>query len=97
MRGSARSVAGIHIRDVLDGIATRHPGLIEKFGGHAMAAGMSLPEANLEPFRAAFAAHAAAVVIKRLVRRPRPHHPAVAVNVGTPSSLSFPSAHATSM
>jgi membrane-associated phospholipid phosphatase len=44
----------------------------------------------------AFTAHAAAVVIKRLVRRPRPHHPAVAVNVGTPSSLSFPSAHASS-
>lgn len=44
----------------------------------------------------AFAAHAVAVLIKRLVRRPRPHHPAVAVNVGTPSSLSFPSAHATS-
>ena len=60
LRGSARSVAGIHIRDVLDGIATRHPGLIEKFGGHAMAAGMSLREANLEPFRAAFAAEVAA-------------------------------------
>ncbi|MFZ0902856.1 MAG: phosphatase PAP2 family protein, partial [Mycobacterium sp.] len=44
----------------------------------------------------AFSAHAAAVLIKRLVRRPRPHHPAVAVNVGTPSRLSFPSAHATS-
>ena len=44
----------------------------------------------------AFTAHAAAVLIKRVVRRPRPHHPAVAVNVGTPSSLSFPSAHATS-
>ncbi|MDT5142274.1 MAG: hypothetical protein QOE48_2514 [Mycobacterium sp.] len=44
----------------------------------------------------AFAAHAAAVLIKRLVRRARPHHPAVAVNVGTPSRLSFPSAHATS-
>lgn len=44
----------------------------------------------------AFTAHAAAVVIKRAVRRKRPHHPAVAVNVGTPSSLSFPSAHATS-
>ena len=44
----------------------------------------------------AFAAHAAAVLIKRVVRRPRPHHPAVAVNVGTPSRLSFPSAHATS-
>jgi membrane-associated phospholipid phosphatase len=44
----------------------------------------------------AFAAHAAAVLIKRVVRRPRPHHPAVEVNVGTPSALSFPSAHATS-
>ena len=44
----------------------------------------------------AFAAHAAAVLLKRLVRRKRPHHPAVAVCVGTPSQLSFPSAHATS-
>jgi membrane-associated phospholipid phosphatase len=44
----------------------------------------------------AFFAHAAAVVIKRVVRRERPHHPAIAVNVGTPSRLSFPSAHATS-
>jgi len=44
----------------------------------------------------AFIAHAAAVVIKRVVKRERPHHPAVAVNVGTPSRLSFPSAHATS-
>jgi membrane-associated phospholipid phosphatase len=44
----------------------------------------------------AFVAHAAAVLIKRLVRRTRPNHPAVAVNVGTPSQLSFPSAHATS-
>ena len=43
----------------------------------------------------AFAAHAAAVLVKRLVRRQRPHHPAVVVNVGTPSQLSFPSAHAT--
>lgn len=42
------------------------------------------------------AAHAAAVVIKRVVRRRRPHDPAIAVNVGTPSALSFPSAHATS-
>jgi membrane-associated phospholipid phosphatase len=44
----------------------------------------------------ALGAHAAAVLIKHLVRRQRPHDPAVAVNVGTPSSLSFPSAHATS-
>lgn len=44
----------------------------------------------------AFLAHAAAVVIKRVVKRKRPDHPAIAVNVGTPSKLSFPSAHATS-
>jgi membrane-associated phospholipid phosphatase len=44
----------------------------------------------------AFTAHAAAVLLKRLVRRVRPGHPAVAVHVGTPSRLSFPSAHATS-
>lgn len=44
----------------------------------------------------AFAAHAAAVLVKRVVRRTRPDHPDIAVNVGTPSSLSFPSAHATS-
>ncbi len=44
----------------------------------------------------AFTAHAAAVLIKRAVRRQRPQHPAVEVNVGTPSALSFPSAHATS-
>ncbi len=44
----------------------------------------------------AVAAHAAAIAIKLIVRRRRPHHPDVAVNVGTPSALSFPSAHATS-
>lgn len=54
LKGSARSVCGVHIRDVLDAIAVRHPGLIEKFGGHAMAAGLTLPAAALEQFRAAF-------------------------------------------
>ena len=44
----------------------------------------------------AIVAHAAAIAIKLVVRRARPNHPAVAVNVGTPSALSFPSAHATS-
>lgn len=44
----------------------------------------------------AVAAHAAAIVIKLAVRRRRPHHPDISVNVGTPSKLSFPSAHATS-
>jgi single-stranded-DNA-specific exonuclease len=54
LRGSARSVPGIHIRDVLDGIATRHPELINRFGGHAMAAGLSLEEHHLDAFARAF-------------------------------------------
>lgn len=54
LKGSARSVPGVHIRDVLDAVASRYPGLIEKFGGHAMAAGLTLPAARLEEFRAAF-------------------------------------------
>jgi single-stranded-DNA-specific exonuclease len=54
LRGSARSVSGIHIRDVLDGMATRHPELISRFGGHAMAAGLTLEESNLDAFARAF-------------------------------------------
>jgi single-stranded-DNA-specific exonuclease len=54
LRGSARSVAGIHIRDVLDGIAARHPALITRFGGHAMAAGLTLEERVLDEFARAF-------------------------------------------
>jgi len=54
IKGSARSVPGVHIRDVLDAVATRHPGLLNKFGGHAMAAGLSLDADDLEAFQAAF-------------------------------------------
>jgi single-stranded-DNA-specific exonuclease len=54
LRGSARSVPGLHIRDVLDAIATRKPELIARFGGHAMAAGMTLDHANLDEFAADF-------------------------------------------
>jgi len=54
LRGSARSVPGLHIRDVLDAIATRKPDLIARFGGHAMAAGMTLAAAHLDEFAAAF-------------------------------------------
>lgn len=54
LKGSARSISGVHIRDVLDAVAARNPGLIEKFGGHAMAAGLTLPAATLETFRAEF-------------------------------------------
>ncbi|MBC8025137.1 MAG: single-stranded-DNA-specific exonuclease RecJ [Steroidobacteraceae bacterium] len=54
LRGSARSVPGIHIRDVLDAVASRHPELISRFGGHAMAAGLSLEECHLDAFSRAF-------------------------------------------
>jgi single-stranded-DNA-specific exonuclease len=59
LKGSARSVPALHIRDLLERIASRHAGLIERFGGHAMAAGLSLPKQNLERFRQAFEAEAA--------------------------------------
>jgi single-stranded-DNA-specific exonuclease len=55
LKGSARSIPGVHIRDVFENLATRHPDLIERFGGHAMAAGLSLPEDRFEAFRDAFA------------------------------------------
>lgn len=54
IKGSARSVPGLHIRDTLDAIAARHPHLLQKFGGHAMAAGLSLVRENFSAFAAAF-------------------------------------------
>ena len=62
IKGSARSIPGVHIRDVLDAVATRHPGLISKFGGHAMAAGLSLPVEHYPRFRDAFDEQVRAVV-----------------------------------
>jgi single-stranded-DNA-specific exonuclease len=59
LRGSARSVPGINIRDALDSVAAQQPELIDRFGGHAMAAGLSLRESNLPAFRLAFAAEIA--------------------------------------
>ena len=54
IKGSARSVSGLHIRDALDSVAAANPGLISKFGGHAMAAGLSMPAEHFEAFREAF-------------------------------------------
>jgi single-stranded-DNA-specific exonuclease len=55
LRGSARSIPGFHIRDALALVDARHPGLIQRFGGHAMAAGLSLGLDDLPAFRDAFA------------------------------------------
>ena len=54
IKGSARSISCVHIRDVLDTIAGQNPGLIDKFGGHAMAAGLTLKEIDFEAFKKAF-------------------------------------------
>ncbi len=54
LRGSGRSIAGVHLRDVFDLVAKREPGMVPKFGGHAMAAGLSLARADLDRFTRAF-------------------------------------------
>ena len=54
IKGSARSIPGVHIRDVLSDIAAAHPNLLSKFGGHAMAAGLSLKMHDYPPFALAF-------------------------------------------
>lgn len=54
LKGSARSIAGLHIRDALDRVAAQNPGLLQKFGGHAMAAGMSLRADDYDAFAEAF-------------------------------------------
>ena len=59
LKGSARSIKGFHIRDALDAVASRNPGLISKFGGHAMAAGLSLERDRFGEFKQAFQAEAA--------------------------------------
>jgi single-stranded-DNA-specific exonuclease len=50
IKGSARSIPGLHIRDVLDDIACQHPALLQKFGGHAMAAGLSIARQDYDEF-----------------------------------------------
>ena len=59
LKGSARSIKGFHIRDALDAVACHYPGLITRFGGHAMAAGLSLDKSRLTEFTKAFEEEAA--------------------------------------
>jgi membrane-associated phospholipid phosphatase len=98
----------VFVQSTLAGRAGVLPGAraLSHFGEHSAGwVAVSLLGAILAPARrrawltagiGAFLAHATAVVIKRVVKRERPHHPSVTVNVATPSRLSFPSAHATS-
>lgn len=54
LKGSGRSIPGVHLRDLLEEVDRQHPGVIDKFGGHAMAAGLSLSKSALAPFKTAF-------------------------------------------
>ncbi|MCU7808696.1 MAG: single-stranded-DNA-specific exonuclease RecJ, partial [Candidatus Thiodiazotropha sp. (ex Semelilucina semeliformis)] len=54
LKGSARSIKGLHMRDLLDRIATLHPGILKRFGGHAMAAGVTLDTGSFQTFKTAF-------------------------------------------
>ncbi len=62
IKGSGRSIGALHLRDALDLVSKREPGLLTRFGGHAAAAGLTLREADFERFRAAFEATAQALL-----------------------------------
>ena len=62
LRGSGRSIAGLHLRDCLDLVSKRSPGLIVRFGGHAQAAGLTIRESDLGRFAAAFESAAGALI-----------------------------------
>ena len=62
IKGSGRSIPGLHIRDVLDAVSKQHENLIEKFGGHAMAAGLTIKQDKFELFKQAFCAQVNSVM-----------------------------------
>ena len=69
LKGSGRSIPGFHLRDALDLVDKREPGLIDRFGGHAFAAGLTLAEAGLPRFAAAFEAVARAALTPAMLSR----------------------------
>lgn len=109
--GTGRSPAEVKILEAVQGAIATPPVIsaargMSHFGEHALGwVGIAAVGALADKPRrrqwagvavGAVGAHAASIVIKRIVRRPRPHAPSVQVNVSTPSKLSFPSSHATS-
>ncbi|MEY4767111.1 MAG: single-stranded-DNA-specific exonuclease RecJ [Pseudomonadota bacterium] len=71
LKGSGRSIPGFHLRDALDLLAKRHPGLLKRFGGHAMAAGCTISEDDVATFEASFQSVAQALLDPALLRRQR--------------------------
>ena len=69
LRGSGRSISGLHLRDCLDLVSKREPGLIVRFGGHAQAAGLTIREADLDRFSAAFESAAEGMIPSAALHR----------------------------
>ena len=86
LRGSGRSLTGFHLRDALDLISKREPGLILKFGGHAMAAGLTIRKSDFEKFDALFQKVASELLNDDLLARRHIHDGTLALSEFTPET-----------
>ncbi len=86
LRGSGRSLTGFHLRDALDLVSKRAPDLILKFGGHAMAAGLSIRKADFEKFDAIFQQVASELLNEELLERRHIHDGSLALSEFTPET-----------
>jgi single-stranded-DNA-specific exonuclease len=73
LKGSGRSIQGFHLRDALDLVSKKHPDLILKFGGHAMAAGLTIEEDSFEEFKACFEEVAQSLMTPEVLQRQLAH------------------------
>ena len=80
LRGSGRSLTGFHLRDALDLVSKREPGLILKFGGHAMAAGLTIRKSDFEKFDVCFQQVASELLNEELLQRRHVHDGALALS-----------------
>ncbi|QWD78445.1 single-stranded-DNA-specific exonuclease RecJ [Polynucleobacter sp. MWH-Svant-W18] len=84
LRGSGRSLTGFHLRDALDLVSKREPGLILKFGGHAMAAGLTIRKSDFDKFDACFQEVASSLLNDELLERRHAHDGALEASEFTP-------------
>ena len=84
LRGSGRSLVGFHLRDALDIVSKKEPGLILKFGGHAMAAGLTIRKSDFDKFDACFQQVASELLTDELLERRHAHDGALALTEFTP-------------
>jgi len=93
IKGSGRSIPGFNLKDALDQVDKAHPGLMPKFGGHAMAAGVTLRPGGFETFRDAFEAEAALMLTEDVLNQRIDHDGSLSgqeLNASTARQLSGP-------